>query len=69
MAVPTDGRLDSAPAAEGYPLKETAALLNDKLGLYLSEEQQRGFAAGLFIGTAVAGALVAWSIGSMLRKG
>lgn len=59
---------DTTTPAEGYPLKNTAAYLNDTLGLYLSEEQKRGFAAGLLIGTAVAGALVAWSLGGVLRK-
>jgi hypothetical protein len=59
----------SEPEAEGYPLKETATVLNDRLGLYLSEEQKRGFATGLLIGTAVAGALLVWSVGGMLRKG
>jgi hypothetical protein len=53
---------------DGYPLKATTAMLNDRLGLYLSESQQRGFAAGLLIGTAVAGALLAWSLSAMLRR-
>ena len=61
-------RPDSTTDAEGYPLKNTAAYLNDTLGLYLSDEQKRGFAAGLLIGTAVAGALVAWSLGSVVRR-
>ncbi len=52
-----------------YPLKDTAEFLDRKLALYLSPEQKRGFATGLLIGTAVAGALLAWSIGGMVRKG
>lgn len=59
---------DTTAQAEGYPLKNSAAYLNDTLGLYLSEEQKRGFAAGLLIGTAVAGALVAWSLSGALRR-
>ena len=32
-----------APAnTDSYPLKSTAALINDRLGLFLSQEQQRG---------------------------
>ncbi|HUE97529.1 MAG TPA: hypothetical protein VMN39_12785 [Longimicrobiaceae bacterium] len=58
-----------APAGElEYPLRKTAALLNDRLGLYLSEEQQRGLATGLLVGVALGGALVAWSIASAVRR-
>jgi hypothetical protein len=59
---------DALPSPE-YPLKSTAAMLNDRLGLYLSDEQQRGFAAGLLIGTAIGAAVLSWSItGMVLRK-
>jgi hypothetical protein len=51
-----------------YPLKDTAAMLNKRLGLYLSEEQQRGFAAALFIGTVVVSALLTWNFGLMVRR-
>jgi hypothetical protein len=54
--------------AADYPLKRTAALLNDRLGLYLSEEQQRGFATGLLIGTALGAAVLAWNVSSMVRS-
>jgi hypothetical protein len=51
-----------------YPLKRTAVLLNDRLGLYLSEEQQRGFATGLLIGTALGAAVLAWNLSAMIRN-
>jgi len=51
-----------------YPLEATASALNDRLGLYLSEEQQRGFAAGLLVGTALGAALLAWNLTGMVRK-
>ena len=58
-----------SPSAPGdYPLKNTAALLNDRLGLYLSNEQQRGLATGLMVGVALGAAVLAWSVGSSLRK-
>ncbi len=63
-------QITSGPAAsaDSYPLKSTAALINDRLGLFLSQEQQRGLATGLFIGVAVGAAVVAWSIGSAIRR-
>jgi len=45
-----------------YALQHTAAMLNQQLGLYLSEGQQRGLATGLLVGSALAGAIVAWSV-------
>lgn len=70
MAVPPYQAGESAGGEEeAYPLKETAEFLDRKLALYLSPEQKRGFATGLLIGTAVAGALLAWSIGGMVRRG
>ena len=53
---------------DGYPLRETADFLDERLGLYLSEEQKKGFATGLLVGAAIAGALVAWSLGTAVRK-
>lgn len=50
-----------------YPLRRTAALLNTRLGLYLSDDQQRGLATGLLFGAAAGGAIVAWSIVTSLR--
>lgn len=52
-----------------YPLRDTAAFLNDRLGLYLSEDQQRGLAAGLLIGTALGAAILAWNIVGLARRG
>lgn len=54
--------------ADDYPLRDTAAALNDKLGLYLSEEQQRGLAVGLLVGVALGAALLSWSLGSAIRR-
>lgn len=61
---------DAAPeGANDYPLKRTASLLNDRLGLYLSEDQQRGFATGLLIGTALGAALLASNLtAAVLRR-
>lgn len=56
------------PSGDSYPLKSTAALINDRFGLFLSQEQQRGLATGLFIGIAVGAAVVAWSVGSAIRR-
>lgn len=53
----------------GYPLEQTAALLNDRLGLYLSAEQQRGLAIALLAGVALGAALVTWALGSAVRRG
>jgi hypothetical protein len=62
---------DSGTAPDGaneYPLKYTASILNDRLGLYLSEDQQRGFATGLLIGTALGAALLAWNLTATVRR-
>ena len=60
---------EAAPTSGGdYPLKQTAAVLNDRLGLYLSAEQQRGLATGLLVGVALGAALVSWTIGSAIRR-
>ena len=56
------------PRQSSYPLEATAAYLNEKLGLYLSKEQQRGFATGLLIGTALGAALLAWNLMSAIRR-
>jgi hypothetical protein len=53
---------------DSYPLKSTAALINDRLGLFLSQDQQRGLATGLLIGVAVGAAVIAWNIGSAIRR-
>jgi hypothetical protein len=58
---------DPEPAAT-YPLQETAELLNDRLGLYLSPEQQRGLAAALLIGVALGAAALAGSLGQAIRQ-
>jgi hypothetical protein len=55
-------------AKADYRLQETAEALNDRLGLYLSEEQQRGLAAGLLVGAAVGAAIVAWGIAETVRR-
>jgi hypothetical protein len=52
----------------GYPLEETARMLNDRLGMYLSPSQQRTFAGVLLVGTALASAAFAWSVGTALRR-
>jgi hypothetical protein len=49
-------------------LQQTAERLNRQLGLYLSEGQQRGLATGLLVGSALAGAIVAWSITDGIRR-
>lgn len=59
---------DAAAGADSYPLKATANLINDRLGLYLSEDQQRGLATGLLIGVAVGAAVISWNVGNALRQ-
>ena len=62
---------DTASNVEGradYPLRNTAALVNERLGLYLSEEQQKGLATGLMVGVALSAALIVWSLGSAIRR-
>lgn len=56
------------PSVDDYPLRRTAEVLNDRLGLYLSEEQQRGLAIGLLVGVTLGAALVSWSVGNALRR-
>lgn len=58
-----------ADTPDRYALASTAEFLDSTLGLYLSAEQKRGLATGLLIGSAVAGALVAWTIGEMVKRG
>jgi hypothetical protein len=53
--------------AREYPLQQTAAMLNDRLGLYLSAEQQRGLATGLLVGAALGAAVISWSVVGALR--
>lgn len=54
-------------ATREYPLQQTAAVLNERLGLYLSLEQQRGLATGLLVGVALGAAVIAWSVVGALR--
>jgi hypothetical protein len=63
------GEPATVAAVDGYPMKSTAALLNERLGLYLSDEQQRGLAAGLLIGAALAGTVLGWNLTAMIRRG
>lgn len=50
------------------PLQETAHTLNRRWGLYLSEPQQRGLAAGIFAGTIAAFAGLAWLTSTAYRR-
>lgn len=50
------------------PLEETARTLNRRAGLYLSESQQRGLAAGLFLGAVATFAGLAWSAGRAYHR-
>ena len=59
---------EPAVSEDSYPLKSTAALINDRLNLFLSQEQQRGLATGLFIGIAVGAAVIAWNVGAAIRR-
>jgi hypothetical protein len=56
-------------AEDNYPLKKTTSAINERLGLYLSTEQQRGFATGLLIGTAIGAALLVWNLVRLARRG
>jgi hypothetical protein len=68
-AVQERGQYQAGSAAEReYPLQQTAERLNRQLGLYLSEGQQRGLATGLLVGSALAGAIVAWSLTEGIRR-
>jgi hypothetical protein len=51
-----------------YRLQETAETLNDRLGLYLSPEQQRGLATGLLVGAAFGAAILAWGVVGSVRR-
>jgi hypothetical protein len=66
--VQSEAETRQLPDAPGYPLRDTAAMLNDRLGLFLSEQQQRGLAATLLIGVAVGAALLAWNVGQAIRE-
>jgi hypothetical protein len=70
MSISENDRPEATTAGEeeNYPLKETAAILNERLGLYLSAEQRRGFATGLLIGTAFGAAVLAWNLTATLRR-
>ena len=61
-------RVEEPANSVNYPLKGATSDLNDRLGLYLSEEQQRGFARGLLIGTALGAALLAWNLMMLIRR-
>ena len=50
------------------PLEDTARALNTRAGLYLSETQQRGLAAGLFVGAVLATAALTWSVGRAVQR-
>ena len=50
-----------------FPLEETARRLNRSSGLYLSESQIRGLAAGMFIGAVAVFAGLAWSASRVYR--
>ena len=65
----SEHRRAQEPVTESqYPLKATASFVNEKLGLYLSEEQQRGFAMGLLLGTALGAGLLAWNLMGLIRR-
>jgi hypothetical protein len=51
-----------------FPLQHTASVINQRLGLYLSAEQQKGLATGLLIGAALGGAILAWSVAEALSE-
>ncbi|MEX2583432.1 MAG: hypothetical protein WD766_09160 [Gemmatimonadota bacterium] len=70
MSNQDSGPRHTAPGiGRDYPLHETAAKLNDRLGLYLSPEQQRGLATGLLVGAALGAAILAWGVVESLREG
>lgn len=52
----------------GLPMAGTAQTLNRRMGLYMSEGQQRGLAVGLFVGTVAASALLAWGVTEGIRR-
>jgi hypothetical protein len=51
-----------------YPLQETTQLLNDRLGLYLSDRQQQTMGLGLFFGLVLAIAGAVFSAGMAVRR-
>lgn len=63
-----EGGAGSQAGGRQYRLQETAEALNERLGLYLSPEQQRGLATGLLVGAALGAAIVAWSIAGSIRR-
>jgi len=63
------GRDVGGGAGRTFPLEGTAQALNRRFGLYLSEGQQRGLAAGLLAGAVLASATLAWSVGVAVRRG
>ena len=50
------------------PMEDAARALNQRAGLYLSDTQQRGLAAGLFVGAVVGVAALTWTIGLAVRR-
>ncbi len=64
----TNESMTPEAAADSYPLRSTARLINDRLGLFLSEDQQRGLATGLLIGVTVGAALLAYSVGNAVKQ-
>lgn len=60
MQLPESGR--------HFPMDGTARALNDRLGLFLSEGQQRGLAAGLLVGSVLASALLVWGVADAVRR-
>lgn len=65
----TDTTETTATPTDDYPLRKTAEMLNERLGLYLSADQQKGLAVGLMVGITLGAALVSWSVGSAIRRG
>ena len=62
------GSGESSGKGRDFPLSGTAALLNDRLGLYLSQAQQKGLATGLLVGAALSGALIGWNLTTAVRR-
>ena len=55
-------------AGDEFPLHRTVAAVNEKLGLYLSDTQQKGLAVGILVGVSIGAALVSWSLGNAVRR-
>ncbi|MQA89472.1 MAG: hypothetical protein GEU90_04445 [Gemmatimonas sp.] len=71
MADQVDGigaRSQATNEAGDYRLRRTTEALNDWLGLYLSEEQQRGLATGLLVGVALGAAILTWGVVASVRR-